>query len=92
MSSHRKGTDLVLLDDVQESQEEVQVLPLPRIRGRFSLYDLPDGGIHVAWLGDGMDEPDTQHMEIPGKILKLAQKAAEGKLNPIQIVKEMMGG
>lgn len=62
----------------------------PRIRGRFALYDIPDGGIHISWQPDGSDE--TQHAEIPGKVLKLAKAASEGNLNPMQMAKIMMGG
>jgi hypothetical protein len=66
--------------------------PEPRIRGRFSLYDLPDGGIHIAWLPNGAEDSDTQHFEIPGQVLKIAKMASEGKLNPAEMAKHMMGG
>ena len=66
--------------------------PTPRIKGKFSLYDLPDGGIHIAWLANGLDETETQHLEVPGQVLKIAKLASEGKLNPMQLMKEMTNG
>lgn len=60
----------------------------PRIRGRFNLYDTPDGSIHIAYVADG--EEETKHFEIPAMLIKLAKAGAEGKMNPLQMVKAMM--
>ena len=85
----QKGAEIVQANANSSDQGNA---PEPRIRGRFSLYDLPDGGIHIAWLPVGMEESETQHIEIPGQVLKVAKLASEGKLNPMQLAKEMMGG
>jgi len=62
----------------------------PVMSGRFSLYETPDGGVHIAYKPDG-DDAETRHVAIPGFIAKAAKAAAEGKLNPIQMAKMVMG-
>lgn len=67
--------------------------PEPRIKGRFNLYDTPDGGLHISYQEDGKD--DVQHIDVPGQILKMAAMLESGKLNPLQAfgkMKEMFGG
>lgn len=76
--------------EIEVQEAEVVQAPEPRIRGRFALYDLPEGGIHVAWIPEGAPDEDTQHIEIPGMVLQLAKAASEGKLNPADMVKHMM--
>jgi hypothetical protein len=64
------------------------VTPVPRLRGRFTLYDTPDGGMHIAYKPDGSET--TEHFEIPGKVLKMAQLIQSGQmLNPAEIMKAM---
>lgn len=60
----------------------------PTLNGRFSLYQTPEGGIHIAWMAD--DDPETHHLEVPGFLASLARRAAEGKLTPAQMLKEVM--
>jgi hypothetical protein len=62
---------------------------IPRLTGKFSLYDTPDGGIHIAYLPDGTEE--TQHLELPGKAIQLAKMLDSGKMNPLSLMR-MMGG
>jgi hypothetical protein len=65
---------------------ETDSAPVPRLKGRFSLYDTPDGGMHIAYLPDGAT--DTEHFEIPGKVLKVAQLIQSGQMmNPAEIMK-----
>lgn len=64
--------------------------PEPWLKGRFTLYETPDGGTHIAYIADGEDE--TRHIEIPGFIVKNARDFAAGKLNPFTVIKEMMSG
>jgi hypothetical protein len=74
--------------DTEMQQTEIS----PRIRGRFALYDIPDGGIHVAWIPEDSPDEDTQHFEVPGMVLRMAKAASEGKLNPADMMKMMMNG
>jgi hypothetical protein len=69
---------------------DAEVLTMPRIlhEGRYRLYENPDGGIHVAYKPDNTEQ--VQHFEVPGFMLKMAQAASEGKLSPMDMVKEMM--
>ena len=58
-------------------------------QGRYRLYKLPDGGMHVVYKMDGQDE--EKHMEVPGQILSMAEGLATGKMNPAHIMKSIMG-
>jgi hypothetical protein len=62
--------------------------PEPILKGRFNLYETPDGGWHIAYIPDDTDE--TKHLEIPAMVIRMARASAEGKLNPMQALKEMM--
>lgn len=64
-------------------------MPEPVMKGRFTLYETPAGGFHIAYLPDGAD--DTRHLEIPGAIVGLAKASAEGKLSPMAMAKAFMG-
>jgi hypothetical protein len=63
-------------------------VPEPTIKGRFNLWDTPEGGFHIAYIADGTDE--TRHLEIPGMVVRVARMAAEGKLSPAKAMREMM--
>jgi hypothetical protein len=58
------------------------------MNGRFTLYETPDGGYHIAYVADGQD--DTRHLEIPAFLVRMAKAGAEGRLNPAAAFKEMM--
>jgi hypothetical protein len=66
--------------------------PEPRIKGRFNLFDTPDGGLHIAYQRD--DSEETEHLELPGKLLKLAEMMGKGGFNPMNAMKMFtaMGG
>ena len=70
--------------------EEIARANMPVIlhEGRYRLYQKPDGGLHLAYKRDDMD--DLQHMEIPGALFNLARMAGEGQLTPAQMLREMM--
>lgn len=61
----------------------------PVLKGRFTLYETPDGGYHVAYLPD--DSTETRHLEIPGALVNLAKMGAEGKLSPLAMARAFMG-
>jgi hypothetical protein len=56
--------------------------PVPRQVGRYSLFDTPDGGLHIAYTVEG--EETTQHIEVPGKIIKMAQMMESGSMSPMK--------
>jgi hypothetical protein len=70
--------------------DEVTVVSGPKVlhEGRYRLYEKLDGNLHLVYKRD--DQETEQHMEIPGKLLSLAQRAAEGQLSPMDVIKEMM--
>jgi len=55
--------------------------------GKYRLYGKPDGGLHVVYQRTDRNEAD--HFEVPGPLLALAQSAAEGKLSPADILRQM---
>jgi hypothetical protein len=57
-------------------------MPEPFMKGKFSLYETPDGGYHIAYKEDGEDT-ETKHIEIPGYIAQMAKKMGNGNIpNP----------
>jgi hypothetical protein len=46
--------------------------PTPLVKGRFSVYETPDGGFVLAYRLDGADE--DSHYRIPAFIVKAARK------------------
>jgi hypothetical protein len=57
-------------------------LPEPLLKGRFNLYETPDGGFHLAYVPDG-DGEEARHLEIPAFAVKMAKASAEGRLSPL---------
>lgn len=57
-------------------------------QGRYRLYEKPDGTLRIQYRRDGAEEDDF--MELPGAMVRLAKAAAEGKMNPIQMMREVM--
>ena len=49
------------------------------VRGVFALYHTPNGGMHLSWRGDGEDEKDTHHVEVPAFAVKMAQVQMAGE-------------
>ena len=63
----------------------------PLMKGRYTMYDLPDGGVHIAYDIDGV-EGEPRHLEVPGMVVRMARAAAEGRLNPFTAMRQMMTG
>lgn len=77
----------------EESVPDLETIPVIVGQGRYRLYRKPDGTMRVQFRQDGLDE--DAFFEFPAALLVLAQQAAEGKLNPLQMMKEaakLMGG
>jgi hypothetical protein len=60
------------------------------MNGKFSLYETDEGGFHIAYNPEG-GEGETQHLEIPAMVVRMARASAEGKLSPLGMMKMMMG-
>lgn len=62
------------------SQElEQNSVPEPVLKGRFAIYETPDGGFHLAYRPDESEE--DQHVEIPGLYVKLMRRKTGGTKN-----------
>jgi hypothetical protein len=72
----------------QASNVTEVTVPVMLHKGRYTLYQKPDGGIHLVYQRDDKDTPD--HFELPGAMLRLARMASEGKLSPGDMLKEVM--
>lgn len=46
-------------------------------KGQYSLYRSPDGGMHLAYRAEGMDEDG--HLVVPPAMVRMGMAAAEGK-------------
>lgn len=62
--------------------------PDPILKGRFNLYETPDGAFVIVYIADG--ETDTRRLDIPAMVVRMARLSAEGKLNPAKALREMM--
>lgn len=72
---------------------QLENIPVIVGQGRYRLYKKPDGTMRVQFRQDGTDE--DAFFEFPGALLILAQKAAQGDMNPITMMREaakLMGG
>lgn len=71
---------------------EVEILTdstVPHVvhKGVYTLWENPDGSLRVQYRRDDKDEDDF--FQLPGAMLKLAKAAAEGNINPMQMIKEV---
>lgn len=64
------------------------VVPSIVHKGKYTLWEKPDGTLRIQYRRDDQDE--DSFMEFPGPIVKLAKSASEGKMNPMEMVREMM--
>lgn len=62
--------------DPAGAQEEE---PVPFLRGRFSCYETPGGGVLLVWQQDGAEEPNRIHLP-PLMVSAARQLAAGGEL------------
>lgn len=72
----------------QTTAEVPNGVPIILHEGRYRLYQKPDGGMRVQYRRDDKEEDDF--FELPGKMVRLARTAAEGKLSPVALMREMM--
>jgi hypothetical protein len=73
------------------SDEVAEKITYPRImhEGNYRLYEKEDGTLHLVYLPNGADQ--EEHLEIPGALMQLAKQGAEGKMNPLQMMKAAAG-
>lgn len=66
-----------------------EISPVPKQKGRYNLFDTPDGGLHIAYTEDGNEE--VQHIEVPGNIIRMAKMLDEGKMSPMKAFSALRG-
>ncbi len=57
------------------------------LRGQFTLYKTPEGGLHIAYRLEGQDEDG--HLPLPPALIKLGMAAASGK-GPLALLGRIM--
>jgi hypothetical protein len=69
---------------------EIEVANVPHIvhKGVYTLWEKPDGTLRIQYLRS--DQTEESFMEFPGPIVKLARAASEGKVNPLDMMREVM--
>lgn len=67
-----------------------QTTNVPKIlhQGHYRLYEKPDGTLRIQYRRDDKDEDDF--MELPAAMVNLAKAAAEGKMSPVLMMREIM--
>lgn len=56
------------------------------VKGIFSIYETPQGGVHIALRLDGEDE--DRHMDFPRAMVKMASMAGGG-IDPLAKLRGM---
>jgi hypothetical protein len=64
--------------------------PAHLFSGRFSLFETPGGGYHLAYTPDGDEE--ARHIEIPAAAVHAMKMAAEGGMTPMKLFSMLRGG
>lgn len=59
--------------------------PVLLLKGKFGIFETPEGGIHLVFKLEGQDE--DKHMEFTPFMLKAMQMAFPGKGNPLQMLR-----
>jgi hypothetical protein len=81
-----------------EAEGKMTAPPEPRMKGRFNLYDTPDGGLHISYQEDPKvidedwdqyEEQPIQHIDVPAQVLVMAKMLENGSMNPLQALGKM---
>jgi len=88
---------MTAIDEQRQAPVE-PAAPVPYLKGRFALFRTPDGGIHIAYQPDPPEDADpnevqeTQHMEVPGMVVTMAEQMQGGQMpSPMQLMKMFRG-
>lgn len=71
------------------SEQTPATEPEAVLKGRFAIFETPDGGYHLAYRAEGTET--DQHVQVPGFYVKMAMKQAGGKGGLAKMLK-MFGG
>ena len=58
--------------------------PVELFSGRYTVFQNPNGGMHLAYLIDG--DHETRHFDIPPAVIHAAKMAAEGGMSPLALL------
>jgi hypothetical protein len=60
------------------------------MKGRFNLFDTPDGGIHISYILD--DTEETLHIDIPAQAVQVARMMEQNQgMSPKTLIKMFSG-
>lgn len=78
------------MSTAKEVTKAEAILPQILHQGVYRLYRIPqNGNLHLVYKPHDGEE---MHLEIPGQLLALAERAANGDINPMEMMKTMMSG
>jgi hypothetical protein len=63
-------------------------VPVVVHKGVYTLWEKPDGTLRVQYRRDDKDADDF--VEMPGAMIRMFKAAQEGKMNPMELLKEVM--
>lgn len=78
-----------LYDDVPDV-DQAPPPPTPFLKGLFSMYHTPDGGIHISYRPEGAEE--DEHIQIPAPVVMLATQMEAGQRPSMRQMMKMMAG
>lgn len=55
---------------IAEENEKPSEKPVAFMKGKFAIYETPEGGLHIAYLVEGTEE--TRHIALPAAAIKMA--------------------
>lgn len=69
--------------------------PVAIMKGRFNLFQTPDGGFHISYQKDEEyrveGEPEIMHIDVPGFVINGAKMFAESGASLSDVMKMGMG-
>lgn len=70
---------------MSESTEIQAAAPQALIKGKFGIFETPEGGVHLVFQIEGQE--GDKHMEFSPVMLKAMRMAFPGKGDPLQMLR-----
>lgn len=62
---------IIMSELVQTAEAELVPVPVPFMKGKFAIFETPQGGLHIAYRLDGTEE--DKHIDLPPAMIKMAE-------------------
>jgi hypothetical protein len=87
-ASVNSDAEIVEAEIVNEEVVPLEEIPVVLHQGRYRLYQKPDGGLRLQYKRDDSDAED--HIELPGVLVRLLNKAQQEDMSPMDFMRAMM--